>query len=351
MKKYAFYLFTISVLGLCFIPATNAVAQAGLQQPDQSQAAKVVQTIGLTKMYVQYHSPLAKDRKIWGDVVPYNEVWRAGANENTTVTFSTDVTFAGKNVSAGTYGLHMIPSAKDWIIILNKDKDSWGSFFYDESRDVARVNVTPTQVAHQDWLSYTFEEPANDNVKMVLRWEKLRVAIPVSVDLNTTVLASMNTELKGVSGFGWQGYNQAANFSLKNNYKLDEALKFAERSIGIAPNFTNTATKSQILAKMGKKTEADATMAKAMTMADETQLNTYGYQLMGEGNDKKAQEIFEMNVKKYPESWNVYDSLAECYEKQGNTKLAVANYKTALAKAPDGQKERITKTISKLAAK
>ena len=128
-------------------------AQTDLKTPEASQSASIMQRIGLTDISISYHSPLAKGRTIWGDVVPYNEVWRAGANENTTISFSTDVKVEGKELAAGIYGLHMIPTQSEWTIIFSKNNYSWGSFFYSEIDDALRIKVKPNTAAMQEWMS------------------------------------------------------------------------------------------------------------------------------------------------------------------------------------------------------
>jgi hypothetical protein len=337
-------LFTLCML----IGLTVHAQQRELQKPEASQQASVMQRIGLTDISISYHSPLAKGRTIWGEVVPYNEVWRAGANDNTVITFSTDVKVEGKALAAGTYGLHMIPTPKDWTVIFSKNSSAWGSFFYNEKEDALRVTVKPVAAEMQDWLSYSFADPKPDQVSMQLRWEKLMVPVNISAEVHEIVLASMKAELTHISGFFWSGYNQAAAYCIKNNIHLDQAAEWVDKSISMQKNFTNLNTKSSLLAKQGKTQEADALKKEAVALADEAQLNMYGYELLGQGKNAEAIEIFKMNVKRYPASWNVYDSLAEGQEKSGDVKNATANYKLALAKAPEGQKDRINKAIDKL---
>ncbi len=326
----------------------GAIGQTQLTVPEASQSASISQRIGITDIRIDYHSPLAKGREVWGKLVPYNEVWRAGANENTTITFTHDVKIEGTPVPAGRYGLHMIPTEKEWTVILSKNADAWGSFFYKQSEDVARVKVIPTAGNMQDWLSYTFMDPKDQSVIVALRWEKISVPFKINVDVPEIVFQNMNKELTGLNGFFWQGYNQAAAYSFRNNVHMDKAYEWADRSINIQPNFTNLTTKAKMLEKQGKKDEATALHAKAVPLADEIQLNAYGYELMGAGNTKEAIEIFRLNVKKYPGSWNVYDSLAEALQNMGDKKGALENYKLALTKAPDNQKKRLQTTINSL---
>ncbi|MEP7263297.1 MAG: DUF2911 domain-containing protein [Bacteroidota bacterium] len=345
MKKQLFII-------LLLVSSASLFAQnRELTSPEASQAASIMQRIGITDITIKYHSPLAKSRTIWGDLVPYNEVWRAGANQNTVITFSTDVKIEGKNLAAGSYGLHMIPSQKEWIIIFNKNSGAWGSFFYDQKDDALRVTVTPQSAEMQDWLSYTFTAVQPESTVALLRWEKMAVPFKISIDVPETVYQNMKQELTDLYGFFWQPHNQAAAFCVQKNIHLDQAMLWVDKSISIQKNFTNLNTKSRLLAKQGKQQEADAIKAEAVTMADETQMNAYGYELMGQEKSKEAIDVFRSNVKKYPASWNVYDSYAEALEKTGDKKGAVSNYKTALSKAPENQKKRITDTINKLEGK
>src|SRR5580765_806371 len=128
---------------ILFLIIPYVMYSQNLTMPEASQKAMVMHRIGLTDITITYHSPLVKGRKIWGELVPYNEVWRAGANENTTISFSTNVMIEGKPLSAGTYGLHTIPTENEWTIIFSKNSTSWGSFFYDKSEDALRVMVKP----------------------------------------------------------------------------------------------------------------------------------------------------------------------------------------------------------------
>ncbi|HKR05775.1 MAG TPA: DUF2911 domain-containing protein [Bacteroidia bacterium] len=322
-----------------------------LTLPEASQEAMVMQRIGLTDITISYHSPLIKGRKVWGELVPYNEVWRAGANENTTIAFTNEVMVEGKPLSAGTYGLHMIPTENEWTIIFSKNFISWGSFFYDKNEDALRVNVKPVAAEFQDWLSYQFTESTNKTTTVSLRWEKLKIPFKIDVDVKEVVYQSMKNELRGADGFTWEAPLQAARYCLNNNIHLDDAMKWADKSIQTQEKFGNLMVKSKLLALKGQTAEADALSKKAMTIADETQLNQYGYDLLGQKKVKDAIEIFKTNVKRYPDSWNVYDSLGEGYDMDGNTKDALTNYKTALAKAPADQKSRIEGVIKKLEGK
>jgi tetratricopeptide (TPR) repeat protein len=332
---------TLTVLAASFF-ASSAYAEH-LKTPQQSPEAEIEQTIGLTEIKVTYHRPAVNGRTVWGGLVPYNEVWRAGANENTTVTFGNDVKIEGKALKAGTYGLHMMPTQKDWTIIFSNQAAAWGSFTYDQKEDALRVTVkTRLLTTSEERLSYRFDDPTDKKVTLVLAWEKLAVPIAIEVDTPKVVMAHMKNELRGLAGFSWEGWSDAAAYWAKNGGPLDEALKFADRSIQMRAQFANLMTRAQILDKLNKPNDAKDTRAKAMAVASENDLNLYGYGLM---NDKKMDEalgVFKSIVDKYPESWNARDSLGEALATKGDKAGAIASYEKALAMVKDPvQKKRI----------
>ena len=182
-----------------FVLATaSALAQATLTLPDASPAATVSQTVGLTDITIAYHRPAVNKRKIWGELVPYDEVWRAGANENTTITFSSSAfAVGGKTLAAGTYGLHMIPTEKDWTVIFSNMSTAWGSFSYDQKEDAVRFTVTPKPADFEERLEYRFEDPTDNGATVVLQWEKLAVSFPITVDSKAVVFASIEGQMRG----------------------------------------------------------------------------------------------------------------------------------------------------------
>lgn len=335
-------LFTMFGLMFLFF-VTTVTAQQNLKTPQASQQASVSQRVGLTDVMVNYHRPAVNNRTVWGGIVPYEQVWRAGANENTTISFSTDVMVETKKVAAGTYGLHMIPTKNTWTVIFSKDNAAWGSFFYNEKNDAVRFTVTPVANDFQEWLSYSFDELSAKSTTLTLKWEKLSVPIKIEVDVNETVIASMEKELTGIPGFFWQGWNQIALYTLTNNYNMEKASDWVERSININKNLTNLMTKSLILESMGKSQEAENLKKEAFALpgVDETQVNTLGYQLMGIGKTDEALEVFEKNTVDHPDSWNVWDSLAEGLLAKGDKVKSKQLYEKALGMAPDNQKDRI----------
>ena len=207
-------------------------------------------------------------REIWGKTIPYGKVWRAGANQNTTITFADDVSVEGKPLPAGTYGLHVIPNEDHWTIIFSKNSTSWGSFSYDEKEDALRVDVKPQPAEFREALTYTFDDIKPESAAATLRWDKLAVPFHISVDVKSITERSIRNQLRNTGGFSWAGYDEAATWCLDGNCSLEQALKWEDTSIQNEERFENLLTKSQILAAMGKKQEADATQAKALEKAN-----------------------------------------------------------------------------------
>jgi hypothetical protein len=323
-------------------------AQQNLTQPRASQQASISQRVGLTDIAINYHRPGVNGREIWGKLVPYEQVWRAGANENTTISFSTRVNINGVDVPAGIYGLHMIPTEKNWTVILSKDNAAWGSFFYDESHDQMRFTTTPSATDFQEWLSFTFDDVSPNSTTIALRWENLSIAFTIDIDVNQLVAENMQEQLTGLAGFGWQGWNQIANYYLINNIDMDQSLAYVDRSIGINQNVTNSFTKAIILEESCKTVEAAKLKEEAFVNASENNINTLGYQYLFAGRIDDAMVIFKKNVELFPDSWNVYDSLGECYAVAKDNENAIKYYTKALEKAPENQKQRITGTLAGL---
>jgi hypothetical protein len=337
---------------LCALAAMAAPALAQvppLRFPAASPKASFTQTVGLTDVTVRWARPAVNGRKVWGGLVPYGEVWRTGADENTTLAFSTPVSVGGKTLPAGTYGLHTIPGEKEWTVILSTQASAWGSYSYDAKEDAVRLAALPKEGPHEERLLFTLEGPTERSVVVTLAWEKLRLSFPVEVDTKAVVLASLKEQLRGLPRFGWQGWNGAAAWCVRNDTALDQAEEWVDRSIRMNRNFTNQSTKAALLEKKGDAKGAAELREKALALANEAELNQYGYQLLGQKKVDEAIRAFERNVKDHPASWNAWDSLAESLATAGDRKKAVANYEKALSLVEDEeQKKRIRGEIAKL---
>ena len=333
-----------------FAAAPVLFAQApALLFPDASPRAQVSQKVGLTDIDVTYHRPAVKGRKVWGGLVPYGQVWRAGANENTVVAFSTAVTVGSTTLPAGRYGLHMVPTAMTWTVIFSGQSHGWGSYSYDPKEDLAKVQVTPVPAEPMERLAYTFDDPTETGVTLSLRWEQLRVPIPIVVDTRQVVVASLREQLRGLHQFFPETWSGAAGWCLRNDVNLDEAMTWVDRSLVLRESYAGLRIKAALIEKKGDARGAEALRAKALTIATEAELNQAGYGLLGQNKLDEAIALFQRNVKEHPDSWNVYDSLAEAYALKGDKAQAAANYRKALdmVKAED-QRVRIQEELAKL---
>jgi Protein of unknown function (DUF2911) len=356
MRKLSVSLPGLTVAFVCMTGMAHAQFKNGsqateLKLPTVSQRAITTQQIGITNITINYCRPLVGGRKIWGSAVPYDRVWRAGANENTTIAFSDDVSVEGKPLPAGTYGLHVIPTPNDWTVIFSKNSTSWGSFSYDEKEDALRVTVKPQQAEPQEALLYTFDDLKPDSAAATLRWEKVAVPFRISVDVNAIVYRSIQNQLRNTGGFTWAGYDEAANYLLDNNYKLDEALKLEDRSILNEERFDNLLTKSQILGAQGKKEEAAAAKSKAFELASGIQLHIYARGLQFQKKQDEAFAVFKVNVKKHPNEWYAHGELARMASASGDFATATKEMNLALASAPDPAKNGIKGLLARLEKK
>src|SRR3954468_17822631 len=259
-----------------------------LDLPRASQRALVSQRIGITDVTIHYHRPLANGRQIWGKLVPYGQVWRAGANENTAITFTDPVTIEGQPLEKGTYGLHMIPGESQWTVIFSKDATSWGSFSYKQDDDALRVTVKPQSTDAHDALTYDFDDVKADSAVVTMRWDKVAVPFKVHVNVNDTVVASIHQQIHGLSQYYWEGWDDAAGYFLANKINLDEALKYEDQSIQAEDRYDNELNKSHILDAMGRKQDAEVARNKALGMANALQLYVYARGLQGEKKQDEA---------------------------------------------------------------
>jgi hypothetical protein len=326
-------------------------AQTVLVLPEGSQRSTVMQRVGITDITISYHRPLVKARKVWGGLVPYAQVWRAGANENTTIEISDPVTIEGKPLPKGTYGLHMIPGENEWTVIFSKNATSWGSFTYDQGEDVLRVTVKPQPAEFHEALTYDFDDVKPDSTTVTLRWEKLAVPFRVQVNVNEIVEQSLQNQVRAWSRWTWNGWNEAANYVLDHKGNLEDALKFADGSIQVEERFENLGVKSKILEAMGRRDEAAAVRKKAIDMASPLQLHSYGRQLQIQGHQDQAFEIFRINIQKHPDEWLVHSEVARMACAKGDFDTAVKEMKVAADNAPAIYKAAFQGLVKRLEAK
>jgi hypothetical protein len=329
----------------------NGSQPTELNIPRVSQRGTISQRLGLTDITITYHRPEVGGREIWGKVVPYGKVWRAGANENTAITFTDDVSVEGKPLAAGTYGLHTIPDKDQWTIIFSKNSTSWGSFTYDEKEDALRVMVKPHVAESFDVLTYLFDDVKPDSAAATLRWDKLAVPFRISVDVKAVVLKSIKNELRNVGGFTWAGYDEAAQWCLDNNYELEQALKWEDTSIQNEDRFENWETKSRIYDAMGKKDEAAKALSTALDKATAIQLYVYARGLQRQGNAKRAFELYPQVPKRDPNHWISHVALARIDSNKGDFSAATKEMAQALSAAPEPNKPQLQGLLKRLEAK
>jgi len=339
------------VEGLLLLGSLAQAQSFVLDLPRPSQHAIITQRIGITDVTINYHRPMVNKRKIWGGVVPYGQVWRAGANENTTIQFMDPVTIEGKPLPKGTYGLHMIPGENECTVIFSRNSTSWGSFTYDQAEDALRVTVKPQSTDFHDALTYDFDDVTPNSSVVTLRWEKVAVPFKVGVNTHEVVAANLHNQLRGLSQYTWEGWDDAANYLLQEKIDLDEALKYTDRSIQTEARYDNNMTRAQVLDALGRKDEATTTRNKALTMANAIQMHSYARQLQMSGKADEAFAIYRENAKKNPDQWVVHVGLARMYSAQGDFANAAKEMNTAAAGAPEGQKQPLQAFAKRLEAK
>jgi DUF2911 family protein len=339
----------LAILGL----GETVSAQNDLNLPDVSQAAEVKQRIALTDITVKYHRPLVNGRKIWGGLVPYGKVWRAGANENTTIEFSDPVWVEGQPLAKGVYGLHMIPNPDSWTVIFSKTNTGWGSYSYKQEEDALRVNVKPRALAEmEEALEFELENLKPDSTAVTLKWEKLGVPFTVSIKDAEQTLQNIRAQLKGRGQFTWQALDEGAQFCLTRKINLDEALRWADASIQNEERFDNLSTKADILKALNRPDEAKTVWNHAVEIASAPQLYSYGRRLQSEKKGAEAMEIFQSVAQKFPQS--VFGHLAQARIKSAAGDFAGAAGEATQAQnaAPtDAQKQSIKALIDRLQAK
>jgi TolA-binding protein len=311
-----------------------------------SPAATVVQTIGISTVTINYSRPKVNGREVWGKLVPYgwnvqgfgsgnSAPWRAGANENTVITFSHDANVEGQPVPKGSYGLFFVISADNTgEVILSKDYRSWGSFFYNQKNDQLKAKIQLRNIDNTESLTYDFIGLTKTSGELVLNWEKKQFPVKIEFAVDAIVMANADAELKGPVGFNAQGFVSAANYALQNNVNTEQAITWIDQAIAQNRNFPALNIKSGLLRKAGKTAEADKLLSEAMAGATEVELNAYGYQLLGQGKHDKAIEVLAMNTQRFPKSANAWDSLGEAYATKGDKDNAIKNFKKSLALDP-----------------
>ena len=260
----------IPAIATLAFPAAAALAQ--LSTPLPSPNATVSQTVGVTRIEVAYSRPHVKgptrkeDRVIWGKLVPYDQVWRTGANAVTKFTTDTDISVEGQKLPAGSYGLYTIPGQAEWTVIFNKQ--STGNPDYKAEGDVLRVKVKPEAAPMQELFTISFPKASPDSTVMTLAWEKLSVPVNIGADTNALFLAKAKEAVAAAKPDDWRTPANAARYLSDNKYAPADAAAFLEKSLSTKETFGNVAIKASMLAAEGKKKEAAAAGQKALSLKD-----------------------------------------------------------------------------------
>lgn len=248
------------IIAVCLVVlALPAMSQ--VETPRVSPSASVTQTVGTTDITIEYHRPGVKGRQIWGGLVPYDQPWRMGANEATTISFSDPVLIEGSELPAGKYSFFAIPGTETWTLVINKDPEQWGAFGYDASKDALRVDVTPVAAPHTEWMRFTIDPVTPSSAMVTLNWEEIAVPLKVDVAVNEIVWKGVDSALAST-------YASAAGWALDSGERLEEGLGWVNQSIAMTgENIFNLWTKARLLQKLGRSKEAVPVMESALAMA------------------------------------------------------------------------------------
>ena len=347
MKKKLFLLI------VSISPFATITAQMDVPPSGGNPRARITEEVGITDISIKYSRPDVGGRegKIWGDLVSYgfgadnfitgkkSSPWRAGANENTTISFEHDVKLEGKNVKAGTYGLHFAVWPDSITLILSNQANAWGSYYYEEKDDALRVTVKPVQQEKStEWLKFEFINHKEKSCTIAMFWEKWMIPFSVEVDVENIVLASLRDQAKSQKGFNSNNLIQASQYCFNKNMNLDEALGWAQRAVtgfGGQKSYSSLRNLATGYEKLSKLNQADSVMVEALTMANMNQYAGYGRALIGQKRVDKAMEVFLANQKKNGDVFAVNNGLMYGYAAKSEFKKALESAEKAIAQAPN----------------
>lgn len=359
MKQTLFsksFLFSILII---YFTSFSVTAQLTTPSNGGNSKATVSEYIGLTEVKISYNRPAVKGRegKIYGTSIAHygfvdqhfgftkSAPWRAGANENTTISVSKDVKVEDKILPAGKYGVFMALSENETTVIFSKNSDSWGSFYYEPKEDVLRVTVK--QLKDQplvERLKFEFSDQTESSAVLSLSWEKWKIPMKIEVDLVNDQLNTFREELRSDKGFTYLAFVQAANYCLTKNVNLEEGLFWTDKAISEVyigtTNFATLSLKSQFLHKLGKVEATKEWMKKALSLGTATELYLYGRQLLQAKKNNEALEIFKLNESKHPNDYLPKMGMARISSALGKYPEALKYAKLALTLASDNAPER-----------
>jgi tetratricopeptide (TPR) repeat protein len=360
------YFLALALLLIQLSPSFSQVLPLTLEPDGGNRKASVSEQVGIVKIVVNYNRPGVKGRegKIWNTrVAHYGFVdlghgttnaapWRAGANENTTMSFSHAVKVEGKDLPAGTYGFFIALGEDESTLIFSKINTSWGSFYYDSTQDALRVNVKNQKLDKSvEWLRYDFIDQKDDGVTIALSWEKRMIPFKVDVDRKALQMAAFINDFRTTRPY--YDFIDAANWCIQNDYGLEQALQWMDRAIYFRvmgeKNFRGLSTKANVLMKMKRIDEAKKVMDEALPMGTMVDIHYYGRQLLGMNQIDEAFKVFKSNYDKYPNQYTTNVGMGRAYSAKGDYKKALPYMEAALLQAPDdGSKNNTQAMITKL---
>lgn len=347
-------------------PCFSQVMPLSLEPDGGNKKASISEQLGIVKIDINYSRPGVKDRegKIWNTTVAhYGFVdlghgtsnaapWRAGANENTTMSFSHPVKIEGKDLSAGKYGFFIALGEVESTLIFSRINTSWGSFYYDSSQDALRVKVKNQQLDRSvEWLRYDFIDQKDEEVTIAMSWEKRMIPFKIDVNRKALQMVAFINDFRTTRPY--YDFIIAANWCVRNDYGLEQALQWMDRTIYFRimgeKNFRSLSAKANVLMKMNRIDEAKKVMEEAIPMGTMVDVHFYGRQLLGMNQVEEAFKTFKSNYDKYPAEYTTNIGMGRAYSAKGDYKKALTYMEAALAKAPDeGSKNNTQAMITKL---
>jgi tetratricopeptide (TPR) repeat protein len=359
----------ILIASITLLMSVALFAQMDVPASGNNARATVSEEVGITSITIKYSRPDVNKRegKIYGEgstfLVPYgftgpsfitgkNMPWRAGANENTIITFEHDVMVEGKPLKAGTYGLHMSLAADNVALIFSNQSEAWGSFSYDEKQDALRVNVKPVMLDKSvEWLKYEFIEHKEKYCVIAMQWEKLSVPFKVEVDVDNIVIARLREQATSQKQFNSTNMIQASSWCFNKNINLEEALGWAQRAVtGFQGQRSYVSLRNLAVGyeKLYRLQQADSVMNDALTMANTNQYIGYGRSLITQKRTDRSLEVMNAAKTKFGDVLAVNNGMSFAYSAKGDFKKALEHAEKALTLATEPQKAAINGNIAKL---
>lgn len=335
------------------VPFISSAQFHTIKMPRPSIKVVETQRLGITDITIDYHSPAVRGRDIWKDVVGSygdpNLAWRAGANVNTRISFTTDVMVEGQSLKAGSYGFHIDTREEGpWTLMFSHHDNQWGSYYLDKENHVTlKVDVTPELTTFSEQLDYRFINRTDSTVLIALEWGEKRIPFTISVDLNKTVIENFRYELLGENTYRWQAWNDAARWCYNRRVNLEEGLAWANRSInggytGFAANknFTNMSTKARLLAALGRNEELESTVSEMYALLNDLEdIYFFGLFLIEEGKSQIAENLYQRALNKFgKDNWVMNLGLGQALYANGDKKAGKKIAEKALSGAPDRSK-------------